>query len=137
MNNGEIWMSYDLIDENFVRVVKANQGAAVIFAGSESDEEHICKIIEVLERYRIAHDLRICSAHKQPLELHALLTKYQELPGALVIIAVAGATDALSGVVSFHSLHPVISCPPDAPNQSSLSNPSGSSNLYLSLLLDL
>ena len=46
-------------------------------------------------------------------------------------IAVAGGTDALSGTASFHSLHPVISCPPDAPNQSCWTNPPGSSNLYL------
>ena len=45
-----------------------------------------------------------------------------------MLIAVAGGTDALSGTLSFHSLHPVVSCPPDPPNESCLRNPPGSSN---------
>jgi phosphoribosylcarboxyaminoimidazole (NCAIR) mutase len=46
-----------------------------------------------------------------------------------VIVSIAGATDALSGVLSFHSVHPVISCPPDKTNHfSCVDNPPGSSN---------
>jgi phosphoribosylcarboxyaminoimidazole (NCAIR) mutase len=61
----------------------------------------------------------------------SLLREYERLGGAVAYIAVAGGTDALSGTLSFHALAPVLSCPPDAPNPSCLSNPPGSSNAVI------
>ncbi|MEA2003706.1 MAG: AIR carboxylase family protein, partial [archaeon] len=50
----------------------------------------------------------------------------------ILIIAVAGGTDALSGIASFHSSNPVISCPPDKEEyESCLKNPPGSSNALI------
>lgn len=57
--------------------------------------------------------------------------EYNEVGGSVAYVAVAGGTDALSGTLSFHALGPVISSPPDAPNQSCLTNPPGSSNAYI------
>jgi len=132
-------MDYNHVEPKFMGAVAENKGCAVILAGSGSDDQpksggefsHLGKIVAGLERFNIPLEVRICSAHKQPNELYSLLNSYNDLKGALVIIAVAGGTDALSGTASFHSLHPVISCPPDAPNQSCWTNPPGSSNLYL------
>jgi phosphoribosylaminoimidazole carboxylase PurE protein len=128
-----------MTDNKFKEIVEKNLGTAVIFAGSDSDDKpkeegkpsHIGKIVKSLNEYGIPYDVRICSAHKQPSALETYLQEYNDFRGALVLIAVAGGTDALSGTASFHSFHPVISCPPDAPNQSCLTNPPGSSNLYI------
>jgi len=103
----------------------------VIIAGSESDRPHIEKIIESLEGFEIPYEVRICSAHKNPDTLLKIIAGYNELSAAIVFVAVAGGCDALSGTLSFHALHPVISCPPDAPNESCLTNPAGSANAYI------
>jgi len=121
----------EIINDVFKGAVASNTGCAVIFAGSGSDDEHIGKIVKGMDTFGIPHDVRICSAHKQPDELYERILEYNSLNGALAMVAVAGGTDALSGTLSFLSVHPVISCPPDAPNQSCLTNPPGSSNLYL------
>lgn len=104
-------------------------GVAVIIAGSDSDIEHINKIKEELGKYGIPSKAHICSAHKQPGKCENLVLKYNDSVEPIVFITIAGGTDALSGVVSYHSVHPVISCPPDKTEFSScITNPPGSSN---------
>ncbi len=104
-------------------------GLVVIIAGSDSDMPHLKKIQEELNKYGLASVIRICSAHKQPRRCEEIINKYNQSEEPVVFISVAGGTDALSGVVSFHSVHPVISCPPDADDCfSCLENPPGSSN---------
>ena len=116
---------------SFAEAAAGRRGCAVIFAGSDSDRGHVEKIVKSLEGFGIPHEVRICSAHKEPERLMSLLREYERLGGAVAYIAVAGGTDALSGTLSFHALAPVISCPPDAPNPSCLSNPPGSSNAVI------
>lgn len=100
----------------------------VIVAGSNSDMHHIEKIREALDKYGIKSIYRICSAHKQLLKANNMFGKYNDSIEQLVFVAIAGGTDALSGVASFYSLHPVISCPPTEYYESCLLNPPGSSN---------
>lgn len=107
---------------------KNRSGKAVILAGSGSDKEHIRKISVALKKYSIPHIVRICSAHKQIEKLSKLIEEYNQIDSPFAIISIAGNTDALSGVLSFHSIHPVISCPPDYLELSAIKNPSGSSN---------
>ena len=116
---------------SFAEAAAGRRGCAVIFAGSDSDRGHVEKIVKSLEGFGIPHEVRICSAHKEPERLMSLLREYERLGGAVAYIAVAGGTDALSGTLSFHALAPVLSCPPDAPNPSCLSNPPGSSNAVI------
>lgn len=120
-----------MIEPNFKKTIKSNTGCAIILAGSDSDAAHVEKIVASLKKYRIPHQVRICSAHKQPAELKMIIDEYNAVGGSLAFVAVAGGTDALSGVLSYHALGPVISCPPDAPNESCLTNPPGSSNAYI------
>ena len=115
----------------FEKIVNSMKGAAIIMAGSDSDKEHIEKIGKSLERYGIPYDVRICSAHKQPGKLESIIEQLNLTHGSAVIVAVAGGTDALSGTASYLALYPVVSCPPDAPNDSCLRNPPGSSNAYI------
>lgn len=111
--------------------IRAGSGCAIIVAGSDSDGEHVRKIAAALKGFGIPYELRVCSAHKSPQALLSLLEEYERLDGALVYVAVAGGTDALSGTLSFHALHPVVACPPDRDNSSCLGNPPGSSNAVI------
>ena len=119
------------IDDKFRKDIESGIGCAVILAGSDSDVPHIDKVSKGLAEYGVPHQIRIASAHKQPLLLMELIGAYDAIQGPLAYIAIAGGTDALSGTVSFHSSRPVVSCPPDAPNASCLTNPPGSSNAYV------
>ncbi len=111
--------------------MQSNTGCAVVMAGSDSDKEHIGKVVDSLKKYEVPHQVRICSAHKQPYMLLDIIEEYNQVGGSVAYVAIAGGTDALSGTLSFHAFGPVISCPPDAPNQSCLTNPPGSSNAYI------
>lgn len=120
----------------FEEQVRARKGCAVIMAGSGSDRPWVDKIDSALAEYGIPREIRICSAHKTPELLMRLIGEYNAMEGPLTFVAVAGGTDALSGVLGFHALNPVISCPPDAEgrgehNRSCLDNPPGSANAYI------
>ncbi len=130
------------IDDQFKEIMKSNTGCAVVMAGSDSDKTHIEKIVKSLREYDVPHKVRICSAHKQPGTLADTIEEYNKVGGSVAYIAIAGGTDALSGTASFHTLGPVISCPPDTKfadkekytndfNESCLKNPPGSSNAYI------
>ncbi len=87
------------------------------------------KIKNALDDFNIKSQVRICSAHKQPGVCENIVMKYNKSLEPVVFIAVAGGTDALSGVASFHSVYPVISCPPNPDEyHSGINNPPGSSN---------
>jgi len=123
------------MDQTLEGLIEARHGVAIIVAGSDSDQPHIEKITTALRKYRVPYEVRILSAHKQALgdEIGDFIREYQELTDCpLAFIAVAGGTDALSGMLAFNLPFPVISCAPDAtptaPNISCLANPSGSSN---------
>jgi phosphoribosylaminoimidazole carboxylase PurE protein len=120
-----------MIDAKFKKIAQANTGCAVILAGSDSDRPHIEKIVRALKTYAVPHRVHICSAHKQPGRLLEIVEAYNRLSSSIAYVAVAGCTDALSGTLSWHALGPVISCPPDAPNESCLTNPPGSSNAVI------
>lgn len=113
---------------DFGEALRRKTGCALIVAGSDSDRAHIEKIVSFLKMYEIPYEVRICSAHKSPGRLIELINEYEGRGGALVYVAVAGGTDALSGTLAFHANQPVISCPPDGVNHSCLTNPPGSSN---------
>jgi len=120
-----------MIDARFKKIVRSNTGCAVILAGSDSNRPHIEKVVKALKKFAIPHRVYICSAHKQPGRLMEIVQAYNALSGSVAFVAIAGDTDALSGTVSWHAMGPVISCPPDAPNESCLTNPVGSSNAVI------
>ncbi|MFC1728590.1 AIR carboxylase family protein [Nanoarchaeota archaeon] len=120
-----------MIDEKFKEIMRANTGCAAILAGSGSDDGQVVKVAGSLRDYEIPYMTRICSAHKQPEELMAIIKELNAAGGSIAYVAIAGGTDALSGTLSFHALGPVISCPPDSPNESCLTNPPGSSSMYV------
>ena len=120
-----------MVDVEFRQTMQGNMGCAVVMAGSGSDREHIEKITKSLDKYEIPYRIRICSAHKQPERLRLMIGEYNSIGGLVAYVAIASGTDGLSGTLSYHALGPVISSPPDAPNESCLTNPPGSSNSYI------
>jgi phosphoribosylaminoimidazole carboxylase PurE protein len=120
-----------MIDARFKKIVRSKAGCAVILAGSDSDAPHVDRVVRALKRYAIPHRIHVCSAHKQPRRLAEIVAAYNALGGSVAFVAIAGGSDALSGILSWHARGPVISCPPDAPNESCLTNPPGSSNAVI------
>jgi 5-(carboxyamino)imidazole ribonucleotide mutase/phosphoribosylaminoimidazole-succinocarboxamide synthase len=85
---------------------------AVILMGSGSDMPHAKSIIEWLDKFGIGWELRVASAHKTPGKLLAILEDHERREGGTVYITIAGLSNALSGMVDFSTVHPVIACPP-------------------------
>ena len=81
-----------------------------IIMGSKSDMEEMEKAGKVLEEYRVRYEIRVMSAHRDP-EMVADYCKNARMRGLRVIIAGAGLSAALPGVVAAHTELPVIGVP--------------------------
>jgi phosphoribosylaminoimidazole carboxylase PurE protein len=81
-----------------------------IVMGSKSDLERMQAAADELEKRGILHEVRVMSAHREP-ETVAGYAKNAQLRGLRVIIAGAGLSAALPGVVAAHSQLPVIGVP--------------------------
>ena len=81
-----------------------------IVMGSKSDMPAMEKAAKELEERGIRHEMRVMSAHRDP-ETVAEYAKNARLRGLRVIIAGAGLSAALPGVVAAHTDLPVIGVP--------------------------
>jgi len=81
-----------------------------ILAGSKSDEAVYQKAVDVLTKEGIPFELKILSAHRNPIELDEYVKKSE----ANVFICVAGLSAALPGVVASKTQKPVIGVPVSA-----------------------
>ena len=103
----------------------------VILMGSKADLKHTDRIEAVLREFGVRVDRRIASAHKVPRKLLDVVAEYDASDEPLVYVAVAGRSNALSGVLDWATLRPVITCPPPSESfggadlWSSLRMPSG------------
>ena len=82
---------------------------AVVY-GSKSDENVMKGALELLEEFGIEYEHRVISAHRQPEET-AQFAKTAASRGIKVIIAGAGLSAALPGVIASHTILPVIGVP--------------------------
>ena len=78
-----------------------------IISGSTSDKHIVDNIIEVLKKFEIKNEIKIISAHRNPLELR----KYVENSKSDIFIAVAGMAAHLPGVIASFTIKPVIGVP--------------------------
>jgi 5-(carboxyamino)imidazole ribonucleotide mutase len=78
--------------------------------GSKSDMPVMEKAAAELEQRGIRHEMRVMSAHREP-ETVAEYSKNARMRGLRVIIAGAGLSAALPGVVAAHTDLPVIGVP--------------------------
>jgi 5-(carboxyamino)imidazole ribonucleotide mutase len=81
-----------------------------IVMGSQSDMPAMEKAAKELEARGIDHEVRVMSAHRDP-DTVASYAKNAKLRGLKVIIAGAGLSAALPGVVAAHTELPVIGVP--------------------------
>jgi 5-(carboxyamino)imidazole ribonucleotide mutase len=81
-----------------------------IVMGSKSDMETMRAAAEELEKLGILHEVRVMSAHRDP-EIVAEYARNARMRGLRVIIAGAGLSAALPGVVAAHTELPVIGVP--------------------------
>ena len=102
MGEAEVQRQLDDIDVDAPRVG--------IVMGSKSDMEIMEKAAHELEERGIMHEVRVMSAHREP-DVVADYAKNAKLRGIRVIIAGAGLSAALPGVVAAHTELPVIGVP--------------------------
>jgi 5-(carboxyamino)imidazole ribonucleotide mutase len=79
----------------------------LIILGSKSDMEVAEKATSILKDMDVKYELSVASAHRTPELVREMVTKTE----ARVIIAIAGLSAALPGVVAAHTLKPVIGVP--------------------------
>jgi phosphoribosylaminoimidazole carboxylase PurE protein len=78
--------------------------------GSQSDMDLMQAAAKELGERGIRHEMRVMSAHREP-ETVAEYARSAQLRGLRVIIAAAGLSAALPGVVAAHTELPVIGVP--------------------------
>jgi phosphoribosylaminoimidazole carboxylase PurE protein len=82
----------------------------LVVLGSDSDLPMMGGCVEMLKRFGIGHDVRICSAHRSPRAAHELAAGAREA-GYGVVIAAAGGAAHLAGTVAALTTLPVIGVP--------------------------
>ena len=111
-------MSQDLPPEPVTQTEVEEEFAALdvdaprvgIVMGSKSDLERMQAAADELDKRGILNEVRVMSAHRDP-ETVADYAKNAQLRGLRVIIAGAGLSAALPGVVAAHTALPVIGVP--------------------------
>ena len=81
-----------------------------IIMGSTSDMPVMEACVKQLEEFGIPYELKVASAHRKPLEVHAWAESAEER-GLKVISAAAGKAAHLGGVVAAYTPLPVIAVP--------------------------
>ena len=81
-----------------------------IVMGSVSDMPAMEPCMKQLDEFGIAYEVKVASAHRKPLEVHAW-AESAEARGLRVIIAAAGKAAHLGGVVAAYTPLPVIAIP--------------------------
>jgi len=81
-----------------------------IVMGSKSDMPAMEAAAEELTKRNISHEVRVMSAHREP-DTVSDYAKNAQMRGLRVIIAGAGLSAALPGVVAAHTALPVIGVP--------------------------
>jgi 5-(carboxyamino)imidazole ribonucleotide mutase len=81
-----------------------------IVMGSQSDWETMRNASETLDKFGVAHECRVISAHRSP-QLAAEFSSNAQSNGFEVIIAAAGGAAHLAGVFAAHTTLPVLGVP--------------------------
>ncbi len=81
-----------------------------VVMGSLSDWETMRHASETLERFGVAHESRVVSAHRTP-DLMATYAKEAEARNLEIIIAGAGGAAHLPGMIAAHTTVPVLGVP--------------------------
>ena len=85
----------------------------LIIMGSDSDLPIMAGAEEILKKLKIPYEMTIASAHRTP-ERSVKIASEAEEKGIEVIIAGAGMSAHLAGVIAAHTILPVIGVPIDS-----------------------
>lgn len=96
--------------EDHMAEEKGRQAQVAVIMGSASDWETMRKACEVLDRFHVAYDKRVISAHRTPGPM-ADFAREARSRGIKVIIAGAGGAAHLPGMVAAQTTLPVIGVP--------------------------
>ncbi len=88
----------------------ASKTQVFIFIGSTSDRDYFSEIDAYMTYFGLRYKLEVCSAHRNPEKLRALLAEAAK-QGADVIIAAAGMAAHLAGACAAQTILPVIGVP--------------------------
>lgn len=95
-------------------VKKANsknpKSLVAVLMGSKSDWETMRASAETLEKFGVAHEAHVMSAHRSP-SLASEFAANADSRGIEVIIAAAGGAAHLAGVIAAHTTLPVLGVP--------------------------
>ncbi len=80
-----------------------------VILGSESDRAVADKAVKVLDEHKIPYEVSVISAHRNPEELDRYLRESSD--DVSVIIAIAGLSAALPGIIASKTEKPVIGVP--------------------------
>jgi 5-(carboxyamino)imidazole ribonucleotide mutase len=81
-----------------------------ILMGSDTDLPVMVEVSRTLEKFGIAYEMEVCSAHRSPTRTHEYASKAAER-GLKVLIVGAGGAAHLAGVVASVTSLPVIGVP--------------------------
>ncbi len=82
----------------------------IVIMGSKSDWEVMRQSSEMLSKFGVAHECRVLSAHRTPVQT-AEYVGAAEGRGIEVVIAAAGGAAHLAGVCAAHTILPVLGVP--------------------------
>src|SRR5215470_1177743 len=88
----------------------ASSPLVAVIMGSKSDWDVMRQADEMLARFGVAHECRVLSAHRTPLQTAEYIGA-AEARGMEVIIAAAGGAAHLAGVCAAHTVLPVLGVP--------------------------
>lgn len=94
-------------------MAKETKGQAVlvgILMGSDSDLPVMSQAGKTLEKFGIAYEMEVCSAHRTPVRAHEYATTAAKR-GLKVLIVGAGGAAHLGGVIAANTTLPVIGIP--------------------------
>ena len=85
------------------------ESEVAIIMGSSSDMDVAEKAAKVLAEHKVRYEMRVLSAHREPEALERYLKEIGD--SVAVIIAIAGLSAALPGVIAAKTEKPVIGVP--------------------------
>jgi 5-(carboxyamino)imidazole ribonucleotide mutase len=97
-------------DENSQSEIPNSKSLVGVVMGSKSDWDTMRATSETLERFGVAHECHVMSAHRSPA-LASDFAGNAESRGLEVIIAAAGGAAHLAGVIAAHTTLPVLGVP--------------------------
>ncbi len=81
-----------------------------IMMGSQSDHPTMQEAADILKKFGVGYEMRVLSAHRTPKETAQYAEALKDR-GVKIVIAGAGGSAALAGVVAAHTILPVIGIP--------------------------